>query len=75
MKKVFLLAILATVSISFTSCSKEDVVTPQSEIKSSSTCSGKRTTSVQCIGTTQSGSRCKNNTLSCNERCYLHGGN
>jgi hypothetical protein len=38
-------------------------------------CVGKRTTSVQCGGTTQSGSRCKNNTLSCNGNCYLHGGN
>jgi len=38
-------------------------------------CVGKRTTSIQCGGTTQSGSRCKNNTLSCNGNCYLHGGN
>lgn len=38
-------------------------------------CVGKRTTSIQCGGTTQSGSRCKNNTLSCNGKCYLHGGN
>jgi len=38
-------------------------------------CSGKRTTSVQCVGNTQSGSRCKNKTLSCNSRCHLHGGN
>jgi len=41
----------------------------------SSSCKGKRTTSVQCSGTTLSGNRCKNNTLSCNGRCYLHGGN
>jgi hypothetical protein len=38
-------------------------------------CSGKRTTSVQCGGTTLQGVRCKNNTLSCNGYCYLHGGN
>jgi endonuclease G len=35
----------------------------------------KRTTSVQCSGTTKSGNRCKNKTLSSNGRCYLHGGN
>jgi hypothetical protein len=76
MKKLFtVLSFFLLSTVLFTSCTKEDVVTPQSEIKSSSTCSGKRTTSVQCIGTTQSGSRCKNKTLSCNERCYLHGGN
>ena len=38
-------------------------------------CSIKRTTSVQCGGTTKSGSRCKNKTTSCNGLCYLHGGN
>ncbi len=38
-------------------------------------CYGKRTTSIQCGGTTQKGYRCKNRTLSCNGKCYLHGGN
>ena len=38
-------------------------------------CVGKRTTSVQCSEPTLSGSRCKNNTLFCNGKCYLHGGN
>ena len=33
-----------------------------------------RTTSVQCSGTTKSGSRCKRMTLSPNGRCYQHGG-
>ena len=35
----------------------------------------KKTTSVQCSGTTKKGSRCKNKTLSSNGRCHLHGGN
>jgi hypothetical protein len=69
--------------ITLVSCTKEEwapmnvqtnSTTPNTS-NTTSTCSGKRTTSVQCIGTTQSGGRCKNMTLSCNSKCYLHGGN
>jgi hypothetical protein len=35
----------------------------------------KRTVSVQCAGTTKSGSRCKRMTLSSNGYCWQHGGN
>jgi hypothetical protein len=35
-------------------------------------CVGKRTTSVQCSGTTQKGKRCGNMTLNCSGRCHLH---
>jgi hypothetical protein len=35
----------------------------------------RRATSVQCSGTTRSGTRCKNKTLSPNGLCHLHGGN
>ena len=64
MKKIILLLMVITLLVS---CTKDDVVTPKTEVK--------KTTSVQCGGTTQSGVRCKNNTLSANGRCYLHGGN
>ena len=67
MKKVLLvLAIIATLA----SCSKE--VSSVETVKVTNT---KKTNSVQCTGTTQSGTRCKNMTLSSNSRCYLHGGN
>jgi hypothetical protein len=67
MKKVLLsLAIIATLA----SCSKE--VSSVETVKVTNT---KKTNSVQCIGTTQSGARCKNMTLSSNSRCHLHGGN
>ena len=67
MKKVLLLlAIIATLA----SCSKE--VTTTQTVKVTNT---KKTNSVQCSGTTQSGARCKNMTLSSNSRCYLHGAN
>jgi hypothetical protein len=39
---------------------------------STSGCVGKRTTSVQCSGTTQKGKRCGNMTLNCSGRCHLH---
>ena len=67
MKKLLVLSMLL---MSFVSCTKDDEILPQ-EISASK----KRTTSVQCVGTTQSGSRCKNLTLSQNSKCYLHGGN
>lgn len=41
----------------------------------SQTKSNTRSTSVQCSGTTKSGSRCKRMTLSPNGRCFQHGGN
>ena len=67
MKKVLLsLAIIATLA----SCSKEVPVTQTVKVNTN-----KKTASVQCTGTTQAGSRCKNMTLSSNSRCYLHGGN
>jgi len=64
MKKV--LSSLAIIAI-LASCSKE--------VPSVETIKVKKTTSVQCIGTTQAGARCKNMTLSSNSKCYLHGGN
>ena len=79
MKKVIAVILMFT----FLSCTKEEwepmnfqtnTSTPTTS-NTTSGCSGKRTTSVQCIGTTQSGSRCKNMTLSCNGKCWQHGGN
>jgi len=67
MKKLLVLSI---VLLSFSSCTKDDVMSPTTESSNV-----KKTLSVQCSGTTQSGSRCKNMTLSSNGRCYLHGGN
>lgn len=73
MKKILVLAI-ATMSLM--SCEKTDILPVSGEVNVTGLpCNGKRTVSVQCIGTTQSGSRCKNLTLSCNSKCYLHGGN
>jgi hypothetical protein len=60
--------------VSVVSCSKDELVEPTSS-SSVQQSNARRTTSVQCTGTTQSGSRCKNKTLSSNSRCYLHGGN
>jgi hypothetical protein len=67
---------VAITSIALLSCSKSDIV-PNQTIQSTNIapCNGKRTASVQCTGTTQSGKRCQNKTLSCNSKCYLHGGN
>jgi hypothetical protein len=70
MKKLLMVAIT---SIAMVSCSKSDIVTPTSSTTGVN--STKRTTSVQCIGYTQSNTRCKNLTLSGNSKCYLHGGN
>jgi hypothetical protein len=64
------LLVLSMVLLSFSSCTKDEVLTPKTE-----SLNVKKTSSVQCSGTTQSGSRCKNMTLSSNGRCYLHGGN
>src|SRR5690606_12605316 len=43
-----------------------------SSSSSSSSTEYKRTTSVQCSGTTQKGARCKRMTLSASGRCYQH---
>ena len=67
MKKLLLLSM---VLLSFSSCTKDDVMLPTTQSPNV-----KKTSSVQCSGTTQAGSRCKNMTLSSNGRCYLHGGN
>jgi hypothetical protein len=64
------LLVLLLVSLSFSSCTKDDVLSPTTESSNV-----KKTSSVQCSGTTQNGTRCKNSTLSSNGRCYLHGGN
>ena len=67
MKKVFLLAILATVSISFTSCSKDEVA-PQSVCVN-----GTRRVSVQCSAIAVStGARCLNKTYNCSGLCAQH---
>ena len=67
MKKVLLsLAII----IALASCSKEVSIPQATEVVNV-----KKTASVQCSGTTQSGNRCRNKTLSSNGKCYLHGGN
>ena len=49
--------------------------TPTTTSKTTGCVNGKLQKSVQCSETTKSGSRCKNNTLYCNGKCYLHGGN
>jgi hypothetical protein len=64
------LLVLSMVLLSFSSCTKDDVMSPTTQSPNV-----KKTSSVQCSGTTQAGSRCKNMTLSSNGRCYLHGGN
>jgi hypothetical protein len=66
MKKLLVLSMLSMVLLS---CSKE-VESPTTQSPNV-----KKTSSVQCSGTTQAGSRCKNMTLSSNGKCYLHGGN
>jgi hypothetical protein len=66
------LLVLSMVLLSFSSCTKENDMLPESKTLA---CNGKRTVSIQCGGTTQSGANCKNLTLSCNGRCNLHGGN
>jgi hypothetical protein len=73
MRKLLTLLSLVTMM----SCSKPPVSPNQTITVTSGTqpCNGKRTVSVQCIGYTQSGNRCQNKTLSCNSKCYLHGGN
>ncbi len=64
------LLVLTMVLLSLSSCTKDDVTTPTTQSPNV-----KKTSSVQCSGTTQAGSRCKNMTLSSNGKCYLHGGN
>ena len=64
------LLVLSMVLLSFSSCTKDDVMSPTTQSPNV-----KKTSSVQCSGTTQNGTRCKNSTLSSNSRCYLHGGN
>jgi hypothetical protein len=66
MKKVLLVLTIITLI----SCTKEVPTTQNVQ-----TNNVKKTSSIQCSGTTQSGSRCKNVTLSANGKCYLHGGN
>jgi len=72
MKKFLLVAIA---SIALMSCEKTDILPVSNQTTTTQPCNGKRTVSVQCVGTTQAGSRCKNLTLSCNSKCHLHGGN
>ena len=69
MKKLLVFSMLLMFSIVLFSCSKESS-SPTTQIPNV-----KKTSSVQCSGTTQAGSRCKNMTLSSNGKCYLHGGN
>lgn len=59
------------VLMSFVSCTIDGDILPQESVTTQS----KRTTSVQCSGRTLKGLQCKNQTLSSNGRCYLHGGN
>lgn len=51
-------------------CPKSNNNQTQTQIKSD-----RRATSVQCSGTTKSGTRCKHMTYSPNGRCFQHGGN
>jgi hypothetical protein len=69
MKKLLVFSMVSMFSMVLFSCSKE------SSSPTTQSTNVKKTSSVQCSGTTQSGSRCKNTTLSANGRCYLHGGN
>ena len=61
-KLVCILSISFLVITFFSSCEKED----------SSSCTSQCENSVQCNGTTQSGSTCQNITLNCCGYCYLH---
>ena len=73
MKKFLLVAIT---SIALMSCEKTDILPVSAE--TTQLCNGNRTVhynAVQCVFNTQEGSRCKNLTLSCNSKCYFHGGN
>ena len=67
--KVLFTAIL--ISLTFTSCQKEDIQpTNTNTTNYSSDC--QLESSVQCTGTTQSGNQCQNMTLSCSYRCHYH---
>lgn len=66
---------VAITSIALMSCEKTDILPTTTQTNTTQPCNGKRTVSVQCVSNTQSGTRCKNLTLSCNSKCYLHGGN
>ena len=68
MKKVSMVLLFALVTLTMFSCSKDSGISTTPTTK-------KITSSVQCSGTTQSGTRCKNTTTSSNGKCYLHGGN
>jgi hypothetical protein len=65
---------VAIASIAMVSCSKSDIVTPNTTSTNGVTTT-KRTASVQCVSNTTQAVRCKNMTLSWNSKCYLHGGN
>jgi hypothetical protein len=73
MKKI-VISILVVFLLS--SCEKEfygsDTLGNTNNQTSTSSCSGKRTISVQCSGTTQKGKRCENMTLNCSGRCQHH---
>lgn len=73
MKKSIMSLVLGLVV--FASCSKADLPEPKKQVQQTSTSVGKLTSSVQCSGTTKTGKRCQNKTLSKNGKCYLHGGN
>ncbi len=69
MKKVFIILTISIVSlISFSGCEEEGSVFNCDACD----CSGDLTSSVNCYGTTQSGSGCNNNTLNSCGYCYLH---
>ena len=68
MKKISIVLMVSLISLTMFSCSKDSGISTISTTK-------KITSSVQCSGTTQSGTRCKNTTTSSNGKCYLHGGN
>jgi hypothetical protein len=71
MKKLLLTSMFL---VSVLSCSKDEITPDGFESGGGSTkTQSSKCSSVQCSGTTKTGSRCKNKTTNCNRRCYLHG--
>ena len=67
-KSLFILTIGFISIIGFSGCEEELILDPCDPCD----CSTQMSSSVNCYGTTQSGSGCNNNTLNSCGYCYLH---
>ena len=69
MKKIlYITTIFSFTLFGLSSCEEESIVDPCNPCD----CSTQMSSSVNCYGTTQSGSGCNNNTLNSCGYCYLH---